>query len=107
MEYFRSTEGVQLDSANRLFIEQSADIKTEFKRIQSGDITKEFKKLLINCSQVETDAFDFENDPSGARGIINKSVGQKIRQKITELVNTDYIDESTAAVITNAIYFKD
>ena len=94
MEYFRSTDGVQLDLANRLFIEQSADIKNEFK------------KLLENCYQAETDAVDFMNNPSGACDIINKWVSEKTRQKITEIVNTECIDEETRAVITNAIYFK-
>lgn len=49
---------------------------------------------------------DFGGDPLGAARRINGWVAQATRERIEEIVSADQFDQSTAAVLTNAVWFK-
>jgi serpin B len=52
------------------------------------------------------EALDFETDPEGSRQTINSWVEERTNNRIVDLLPDGSIDSSTAAVLTNAIYFK-
>ena len=54
----------------------------------------------------EHENLNFEDDPEGSREIINKWVESQTNEKIKELLPKGSIDEDTALVLVNAIYFK-
>ncbi|TXD97561.1 serpin family protein [Psychrobacter frigidicola] len=49
---------------------------------------------------------DFKNSPEPSRQIINKTIAKHTKQMIPELLAKNSIKPSTAAVLTNAVYFK-
>ena len=49
---------------------------------------------------------DFKNSPEPSRQTINKTIAKHTKQMIPELLAKDSIKSSTAAVLTNAVYFK-
>ena len=49
---------------------------------------------------------DFASRPEPSRQIINKTIAKHTKQMIPELLAKDSIKSSTAAVLTNAVYFK-
>lgn len=50
--------------------------------------------------------FDFERRPDLSRQTINKKIAKKTQQMIPELLVKGSIEADTAAVLTNAVYFK-
>lgn len=52
------------------------------------------------------EALDFDADPEGARAIINAWVEDRTEDRIVNLLPEGSIRSDTAAVLTNAIYFK-
>ena len=49
---------------------------------------------------------DFVGDPKGSAKRINGWVAQETRDRITKIVEPDALNTSTAAVLTNAVWFK-
>ena len=49
---------------------------------------------------------DFENDPDGARQIINREVFRQTQGRIDDLLGPDTIRADTRFVLTNAVYFS-
>ena len=49
---------------------------------------------------------DFKNSPEPSRQTINKTIAKHTKQMIPELLAKDSIKADTAAVLTNAVYFK-
>lgn len=49
---------------------------------------------------------DFKTNPSEARKTINDWVSKITANNIRELLSRDAIDETTEAVLVNAVYFK-
>jgi len=49
---------------------------------------------------------DFKNSPEPSRQTINKTIAKHTKQMIAELLAKDSIKADTAAVLTNAVYFK-
>ena len=49
---------------------------------------------------------DFKNSTETSRRIINKTIAKHTQQMIPELLSSGSIKPSTAAVLTNAVYFK-
>ena len=54
----------------------------------------------------ELENLNFIEDPEGSREVINKWVESQTNDKIKELLPKDSINEDTALVLVNAIYFK-
>jgi serpin B len=67
---------------------------------------KEFLDLNKNCYDAGLTLLDFVNETEKSRQIINRWVEEKTKEKIKELIPPKGIDELTALVLTNAIYFK-
>ena len=49
---------------------------------------------------------DFKNSPEPSRQTINRTIAKHTKQMIPELLTRDSINPFTAAVLTNAVYFK-
>ena len=85
---------VTLDTANKLFIEQSYDLEHQY---------------LEACHRYydnEAESVDFCKSPENSRIKINKWVESKTKNKIVNLVPPGSIDSLTRLVIANAVYFK-
>ncbi|MXP15709.1 serpin family protein [Altererythrobacter confluentis] len=51
-------------------------------------------------------AVDFGGNPAGSADTINGWVSEQTRERITEIVDASGFNDSTAAVLTNAVWFK-
>jgi serpin B len=75
---------------------------------QKGEpFLKEFLDLNKNYYGAGFSQLDFINETEKSRQIINLWVEEKTKEKIKELIPIGGINELTALVLTNAIYFKD
>ncbi len=52
------------------------------------------------------DTVDFGGDPQGSADRINGWVSEETRERITKIVDASGFNDSTAAVLTNAVWFK-
>ena len=57
-------------------------------------------------NQAEAENHDFMNDGEGSRQAINKWVEDQTNKKIKDLLPPNSIDELTALILVNAVYFK-
>lgn len=90
----KSIEDAVLLMANKICIRQSETFEDEFKK----EVREKFDS--------EVEVVDFENNKSGAVKKINKWIAKKTGNKIKEIVNVEMIDEGSALVLINALYFK-
>jgi serpin B len=86
--------GYQLLVANALWGQKGEPFLKEFL-----DLTKCYYGAGLN-------QLDFVNETEKSRQIINSWVEEKTNNKIKELILQGGVDEHTALVLTNAIYFK-
>jgi serpin B len=82
-----------LDIANKIYTKQGINVKKKFL----DNIEKTFSSYLH--------PIDFTN-PSFAANLINSWVALQTNNKIQNLVTSDMIDEKTAMILINAVYFK-
>jgi serpin B len=61
--------------------------------------------LAVNYG-AETQGLDFASDPETARQVINAWVEERTRGRIEDLLPSGSLSTETAAVLTNAVYFK-
>jgi serpin B len=90
----KSIEDAVLLMANKICIRQSETFEDEFKK----EVREKFDS--------EVEVVDFEKNKSGAVKKINKWIAKKTGNKIKEIVNVEMIDEGSALVLINALYFK-
>ena len=83
-----------LETANKLFIEQSCQLLSEF----SEDSAKFYES--------ESESVDFVENWEKSRAHINKWVEKKTKNKIKNLIPSGAFNSLTQLVIVNAIYFK-
>lgn len=69
-------------------------------------IIPEFKRLIFNAYDGRLTELNFKEAPEAARKTINKAVEKQTEGKITDLIPSGSINNSTRLVLTNAIYFK-
>lgn len=89
-----NTASNQINSANRLFLEQSFKVLTEF--------TECCKKYY----DADAALVDYKNDFETARKQINAWVEEKTNKKIQDLLPSGSLNALTRATLVNAIYFK-
>ena len=85
---------VQLQMANRLWVEKSYTIEDLFQQI------------LSSCYGADAFLTDFKSKPDESRLLINEWVENQTNQKIKDLLASGTITTLTCLVITNAVYFK-
>lgn len=69
-------------------------------------LNQDFRETLTSSYKAEVQLADFPENPKGELVKINKWVGEKTEDKIPALFPVGSIDESTALVLANALYFK-
>ncbi|KAJ8732154.1 hypothetical protein PYW08_014884 [Mythimna loreyi] len=89
----RSVKGVELNMANKVYVRKGEVLNEEFA-VLSRDV---FNSDVQNI--------DFEKKEDAAKEM-NTWVEDHTNHKIKDLVSPDSLDEQTAAVLVNAIYFK-
>jgi serine protease inhibitor len=89
-----SREGCELSLVNNVWVRDNVVIKPDFK-----DTIRDYYMASIEKAP-------FATDPEGARKIINDRILSETNGRIEDLVPPDLIDGLTAAILTNAIYFK-
>lgn len=88
------SEPITLTIANRLFA-------------QSGyDFLAPFRDLIAKYYAAPFEPLDFRKNPDNARRYINKWVAEQTRDRISNLIPPDGLNETTRLVLTNAIYLK-
>lgn len=80
--------------ANRLFGRKGYEFREEFIRV-----TEDYYKAAL-------DILDFAGEPGKSRLVINDWVAMKTADRIKDLLPDGSIDDLTALVLVNAIYFK-
>ena len=86
-------EGSPLAVANRLFGEESFDLRAEFLALAQARYAAPFEGL------------DFRQDADGAREHINTWVADRTHDRIQNLLPPGAVDETTRLVLVNAAYF--
>ena len=89
----REQEGATLSIANALWVRQGFALKPEFLRVARQDYDAAVEPL------------DFARAPAAAAGRINGWVSRETRGRIPELISADSLNQDTALVVTNAVYF--
>ncbi|KAE8574045.1 serpin B4 [Halyomorpha halys] len=82
-----------LETATRMYVENTLEIK------------KNFKSLTSEYFQSEINPQDFNNNPQGSRRDINKWAEEKTNHKIIDLLPQGSIDADAKLIMINAIYF--
>ncbi|KAH8370897.1 hypothetical protein KR093_005506, partial [Drosophila rubida] len=82
-----------LRSVNRLFVNQTLSLQTEFKKLAGEYFISEPESLKFA-------------DPLQATKRINDLVMKDTENKISHLVSPDTVNGDTSAVLVNALYFK-
>ena len=85
---------VTLESANKLFVEQSYQLASKFV------------KNTAKFYESQSKSVDFVKNFETSRHLINKWVEDKTRNKIKDLLPSGSLNSLTRLVIANAVYFK-
>ena len=85
---------VTLESANKLFVEQSYQL------------TSKFVENTAKFYESQSKSVDFVKNFETSRNLINKWVEDKTRNKIKDLLPSGTLNSLTRLVIANAVYFK-
>src|SRR5262245_22297939 len=92
--YTRGRKPYQLSVANALWGQKGAAWQPEFLKIQKKHFDAAFREA------------DFATNPDGERQRINSWAEEETRGKIKDLLPSGSIDDQTAMVLANAVYFK-
>lgn len=84
---------IELTIANRLFGEQTLSFNDKF----SNDMMEAYGAGL--------EKLDFQNNPEGARQVINAWIASKTKDRIKEILSSSSVSSNTRLVIANALYF--
>ncbi|KAG8300767.1 hypothetical protein J6590_069375 [Homalodisca vitripennis] len=85
-----NTNDYELNSANKIYIQQDLDIRDCVKHI----FPKEYSTA------------DFKNDLELSRKNINKWVERQTRNLIVDCIPEGFLDKNTSLLMVNAVYFK-
>ena len=69
-------------------------------------INPQYESTLQTAYGAHGEALDYTNDPTGSVDTINTWVENRTNDKIKDLISTNDVNENTALILTNAIYFK-
>ncbi|KAH7840419.1 hypothetical protein Vadar_016568 [Vaccinium darrowii] len=90
----RPTGGPRLSFANGVWVDQSLSLKPSFKQVADT-----VYKAALNHVDFQTKAVEVTNE-------VNQWVEKETNGLIKEVLPSDSVDESTALIFANAIYFK-
>ncbi|KAK9731420.1 Serpin (serine protease inhibitor) [Popillia japonica] len=93
MDTLNSAQNVQLNIANKIYLQSDYKLKEDFRSIAQ------------NYFEADADTIDFSQSSVAAEEI-NNWVKEKTQNKIDKLFDSDAFDSETRAVLLNAIYFK-
>lgn len=85
--------GSPLAVANRLYGEQSYDLRAEFLQLAERRYAAPFQSV------------DFRGDAEGVRGVINGWVEERTHDRIRDLLPSGSVNSDTRLVLVNAAYF--
>lgn len=85
---------VALSVANALWLSDELAFQPDYLRAAKDGLGATARKV------------DFDGDPQGSADTINGWVSGQTRERITKIVEARGFDDSTAAVLTNAVWFK-
>ena len=85
---------VALSVANALWLSDELDFQPEYLRATSEGFG------------ATAQAVNFGGDPQGSADTINSWVSEQTRERITKIVEASGFNDATAAVLTNAVWFK-
>ncbi|AKQ43003.2 hypothetical protein CP97_00340 [Aurantiacibacter atlanticus] len=85
---------VALSVANAMWLSDELDFQPEYLRAASEGFG------------ATAQAVDFGGDPHGSADTINGWVSEQTRERITKIVEASGFNDLTAAVLTNAVWFK-
>lgn len=89
----RTQEGATLSIANALWVQQGFALKPAFAA------------TARQAYDAEVDTLDFARAPDAAAARINGWVNEETRGRIPELIAASSLNQDTALVVTNAVYF--
>lgn len=89
-----SSDGLKLNFANAIWLDKSLKLEKKYKSVMKKSYKSGFTPV------------DFASAPEAARTEINQWVAGKTENKIEKLLIEGDVDNGTALVLTNAIYFK-
>lgn len=69
-------------------------------------LLEEYQNTIETYYGGRVTSLDYAGDPEGSRNIINKWVEDQTESKIKDIIPQNSLNEYTALVLTNAIYFK-
>ncbi|MBU1536274.1 hypothetical protein KKF84_13195 [Myxococcota bacterium] len=90
---FENTRGFEVQSANRIFVHNTLNVKPAFESINRKFFRTTLQKL------------DFKQKAKVAR-TINSWISKQTKKKIKELVKTKHITPLTRMLLVNALYMK-
>lgn len=70
------------------------------------NFTPDYLRAAKNGFGATAQRVDFGNDPAGSADTINGWVSEQTRERITKVVDESGFNDLTAAVLTNAVWFK-
>ena len=85
---------VALSVANALWLSNRLDFTPDYLRAAKNGFGANARKV------------DFGGDPAGSANTINGWVSEQTRERITKIVDASGFNDLTAAVLTNAVWFK-
>ena len=85
---------VALSVANALWLSNRLDFTPDYLRAAKNGFGANARKV------------DFGDDPAGSADTINGWVSEQTRERITKIVDASGFNDLTAAVLTNAVWFK-
>ncbi|KAH6925817.1 hypothetical protein HPB50_010512 [Hyalomma asiaticum] len=88
------TPGVKLDVANRMYSERTFPVLDSYV------------SLLSSAYDATIESVDFKDNYDKVRGQINAWVEHVTQSKIKDLLPVGSLDDTTALVLVNAVYFK-
>lgn len=90
----KKSDPITLEIANRIFTQKDEAFRQNFLSLVKTKFDAPLQPL------------DFKGDPGRAVDMINDWVAVQTHQRITHLIPSDGLDETTRMVLTNALYLK-
>ncbi|PSN37354.1 hypothetical protein C0J52_18814 [Blattella germanica] len=94
MNSIRSTKDIDLEIANKLYVQSSFNISKDFRRAARKAFGTDAREL------------NFQRNPEKARKVINSWVEKRTNQKITQIIEPGILTLDTRMVLVNAVYLK-
>lgn len=94
IEAFKSTSVMTVNLANSVFAQKGCSIRSDFRSVA--------EKSFMAAAQ----ELDFQKHPEEARKVMNSWVEEHTKGKISEIIASGVLSDTTQLVLANAVYFK-